>query len=213
MNATDSTNAPTDGDGWPRALDAVVAWLDSGGGADQLDVLYSSIEPELHPRVARVLDAFAAIAFDGADAPTRAELRERLLERVRAQDAADGEVQVWRRWDDGGDANALIRDASEGPFEKTSIPGIEVRRLFVDRAADRVSMLVRMAPGTSYPRHRHGGAEECFVLSGDLHHGDRVMRAGDFEVVDRGSVHDTQWTEGGCLLFLRSSLHDEILAA
>ena len=69
-----------------------------------------------------------------------------------------------------------------------------------------------MEPGASFPAHRHGGYEECFVLSGDLHHEQRVMRGGDFERVDGDSRHGKQWTEEGCLLLIHSSLQDELLA-
>ena len=85
-----------------------------------------------------------------------------------------------------------------------------MRQLFVDRKQRSATMLIRMDAGASYPGHRHGGLEECYVLEGDLHHDDRVMRAGDFEVVSEGSRHGRQWTEGGCLLLIRSSLDDEL---
>jgi anti-sigma factor ChrR (cupin superfamily) len=69
-----------------------------------------------------------------------------------------------------------------------------------------------MAPGTSYPAHRHGGAEECFVLEGDLRVGaDLHMRAGDFQRAEEGSVHPDQTTDHGCVLLIVSSTADEIL--
>ena len=76
-----------------------------------------------------------------------------------------------------------------------------------------VTMLIRMAPGTAYPAHRHGGAEECYVLEGDLHVGDDiVMHAGDYQRAEAGSTHPVQSTRGGCLLLLTSSLRDELVA-
>src|SRR4029077_15255305 len=102
--------------------------------------------------------------------------------------------------------------AAATPFEPTSIEGIDVRRLFVDEGADRVTMLIRMAPGTAYPAHRHGGVEECFVLEGDLEIGEEFeMNAGDYQRMDGGSAHPLQSTRGGCLLLLSSSRHDELL--
>jgi anti-sigma factor ChrR (cupin superfamily) len=73
-------------------------------------------------------------------------------------------------------------------------------------------MLVRMAPGSSYPPHLHASSEECFVVEGDLHVGDDlVMNAGDYQRAHGGSVHPVQYTEGGCVLFIMSSLHDELI--
>ncbi len=147
----------------------------------------------------------------------RADLRERLLARVRSERptgttapaaAAAPVLQPWKQW--AGAGGDVFRRHDDGGFEATAIAGSFVRRLHVDAAAGRSTMLVRMAPGTRFPGHRHGGHEECYVLSGDLRHGTRVMRGGDFERVDTGSRHDEQWTEEGCLLLIHSS-HSDVL--
>ena len=91
------------------------------------------------------------------------------------------------------------------------MPGVEARRLFVDSESDRVTMLVRMAPGSSYPAHVHGGPEECLVISGDLRIGPQHMKCGDFQRAVPGSTHVVQSTDEGCVLLIVSSLHDEIL--
>jgi anti-sigma factor ChrR (cupin superfamily) len=72
-------------------------------------------------------------------------------------------------------------------------------------------MMIRMAPGTSYPRHRHAAREECFVLQGELRVGDKQLRTGDFQVADRDSIHDVQSTETGCVLLIVSSQDDELV--
>jgi anti-sigma factor ChrR (cupin superfamily) len=87
-----------------------------------------------------------------------------------------------------------------------------VKRLFADTRRDSVTMLIRMAPGTEYPAHRHGGAEECLVLEGDIQVGDLSLRAGDYHCAQLDSVHDVTRTTGGCLLLIVSSQHDQLLA-
>ena len=72
-------------------------------------------------------------------------------------------------------------------------------------------MLFRMAPGSSYPAHRHSGPEECLVLSGDLRISDVRMVEGDYQFAAAGSEHTVQSTENGCLLLITTSLSDEIL--
>ena len=69
-------------------------------------------------------------------------------------------------------------------------------------------MLVRVAPGTVYPPHEHTGAEECYVIEGDLRVEGRVLRAGDYQYAPAGSSHAEQTTEGGCLLLIGASLAD-----
>jgi anti-sigma factor ChrR (cupin superfamily) len=156
-----------------------------------------------------------------AEAPDR-RLGERLrasIERTRPRrvPAAQAEppptpVQTWKSWAPDAPSTPMVYVAAgEEGFAPTGTPGVEVRRLFVDAANDRATMLVRMRPGSAYPAHCHAGIEECFVLAGDIHVGDRRMRAGDYQRADRSSVHAVQSTEGGCLLFIVSSLHDELL--
>jgi quercetin dioxygenase-like cupin family protein len=123
--------------------------------------------------------------------------------------------QVWRRWK--GDAGARARGglhiirAAEGDWERTAVPGVSVKPLSVDPDRRYVTMLVRMEPGSSYPIHRHAGAEECLVLQGDLEVGGETLHAGDYQHADEGSRHAVQSTEKGCLLLIVSSQEDELL--
>ncbi|MEM7244765.1 MAG: cupin domain-containing protein [Acidobacteriota bacterium] len=142
-------------------------------------------------------------------------LRDRLLARLDdPEPAAEDEpaVQAWRHWSPeravGGE---LVLSATESGWEATGTEGVEARRLFVDPVAERVTMLIRMAPGSSYPAHRHGGPEECYVIEGDLDVGGTIMTAGSYQRLEEGSEHPDQSTENGCLLFIVSSLHDRLL--
>ena len=152
------------------------------------------------------------------------DVKERLLARIRGEKGSEksrekpakAPVQIWKSWQGSTDAagtESIDRFVAhdDGEFEPTGAKGVSVRRLFVDPSRGFATILVRMEPGSSYPSHRHGGLEQCYVLSGDLRHGDRVMRGGDYEVVSEGSKHGKQWTEEGCLLLIHSSLHDQLL--
>ena len=147
-----------------------------------------------------------------ADPPSR--LRDRVLTAVRDEAEKAPSVQPWKSWSPSwGETRppALLSIlADEGGWEPTATAGIEARQLFLDRTARRVTMMVRMAPGSSYPAHRHGGAEECYVVSGDLRTGDVHMHAGDWQRADAGSRHPDQVTDGGCVLLLVSSLDDTL---
>ena len=150
--------------------------------------------------------AFAA----GRAVPPQAALRRRLMQRIRKR--ADSEIQVWKSWqEEPTDALNVVRAA--GGEWSTVMDGVHVKQLNVDPARGDVTMLVRMDPGSSYPSHRHGGAEQCFVLEGELHVGDdTTLQKGDFQCMREESVHGTQWTETGCLLLIVSSQRDELLA-
>lgn len=124
-------------------------------------------------------------------------------------------IQIWKQWASESARAApdfTFRAAGDGSdFQPTNVAGIEARRLFVDAENDRVTMIVRMQAGTSYPAHIHGAAEECYVLAGDLTVGTLAMKAGDYQRADVGTVHPVQSTERGCVLLLVSSQHDELI--
>jgi putative transcriptional regulator len=155
------------------------------------------------------------VCRDGAEALGRslppasppAGLKDRLMERIRSGAA----VQAWKQWrPDSPDDNVIVR-GGVSEWQPTAVEGVSVRRLFVDAAADRITMLVKMDAGTSYPAHRHGGVEECFVLEGDLYGPDFEMKAGDYQRLAGGSTHGVQGTRTGCLLFIVSSMNDDLL--
>jgi len=169
--------------------------------------------PQCHAELRDLEFVTGQLAYVSDVAPP-ARLSDRLLDRIEAEAGpppAAG-AQVWKRWDPqaASPPMATVR-AEEGSWEETDIEGIRVRRLFVDRARQSATMIVRMDPGARYPGHRHGGAEECYVVDGDLHVGDRRLQAGDYHRAELDSVHPVQWTESGCMLFIVSSLDDELL--
>lgn len=157
-------------------------------------------------------------------APVPDAVRDSLLARVAADAAGAGQsrgadaaaeaqaVQVWKQWADDSAAEMLVRRSDAQDWEPTTIEGIAIRRLSVDRARNQTTMLIRMAAGTAYPRHVHDGPEECYVLQGDLEVGDLVLHAGDYQRLAPGSMHPVQRTRGGCLLLIMSSLTDELVA-
>jgi quercetin dioxygenase-like cupin family protein len=155
----------------------------------------------------------------GRAAAPSPRVRERLLQRLEVERAPDLD-RAWRRWSSPEPVGASSAEfgpglyavaASAGAWEPIGIDGIDVKHLATDPARRFVSMLVRMAPGTSYPRHRHAGDEECFVVSGEVEVGGAKLRAGDYQKAAAGSVHEVQSTQTGCLLFIVSSQDDELL--
>jgi anti-sigma factor ChrR (cupin superfamily) len=90
-------------------------------------------------------------------------------------------------------------------------PGIFVKVLSSDTEKNYVSMLVRLAPGTDYPPHRHGGVEELHLLDGVLKVDDKTLYPGDFIHAEAGSMDHRVWSETGCTCVLMTSGRDELL--
>jgi quercetin dioxygenase-like cupin family protein len=89
--------------------------------------------------------------------------------------------------------------------------GLLCKLLSVDEDRSRVTMLVRLAPGTEYPAHRHSDFEELHLLHGELQIDDKKLHAGDFIRAEGGSADHRVWTETGCTCLLLTSLEDTIL--
>lgn len=158
--------------------------------------------------------AAAALGSSVTPVAPPAHVRQAILRAAAATrtgaPAPDDVRQVWKAWEGevAPDPLSLVR-AEEGVWQE-AMAGVLVKRLSLDPENRMTTMLIRMRAGTCYPRHRHGGAEECYVLEGDLHVGDLVMRSGDFQRAEADSVHVPQFTESGCLLLVTSSLDDEL---
>jgi len=133
---------------------------------------------------------------------------ERRVAEERRQVAAEARESMLRALPSG---SLLVRAASGG-WRDTSVAGVRCRVLHEDAAQDRRTALYQMDPGAVYPAHVHGGVEECYVLSGDLSHGEVVMGPGDYQRVEAESRHLRQATRDGCLLLIVCSMSDRLEA-
>ena len=94
------------------------------------------------------------------------------------------------------------------PEWKQVAPGIECKLLATDTESHRVSMLVRLAPGASYPPHTHAGVEELHLLDGELWIDERKLFPGDYNYGAAGTRDEHVWSETGCTCVLITSTKD-----
>ena len=132
-----------------------------------------------------VAQALAGVAAHGA-AP-RPEVKRRLLASLAPRPVPEG---------------FSFRFAADADWGPHPVPGIRMKVLALNRAAGYATLLLDVAPGTRFPAHHHGGAEECYVLSGSLYTCGRRMEAGDFLHADAETDHGELWTEEGCRVLL-----------
>ena len=64
------------------------------------------------------------------------------------------------------------------------------------------TLLLDVAPGTRFPPHHHGGAEECYVVSGSIFTCGRRLGPGDFVHADADTDHGELWTDEGAQVIL-----------
>ena len=98
---------------------------------------------------------------------------------------------------------------SEPGWEQVA-PGIECKLLATDTEMHRVSMLVRLAPGASYPAHTHAGVEELHLLDGELWIDGRKLVPGDYNYGAPGTGDERVWSETGCTCVLVTSTKDTL---
>ena len=147
-------------------------------------------------------EAAAAVSLSTGPIQPPAGLRDKVLQLANPQ--------VWKKWDGASSEDMHLVREGEGEWQRVR-EGVYAKQLYIDRTRDLVTMLVRMDPGARYVPHRHAAPEQCFVLKGDLRDKDVVCYAGDFQVLEPGSVHGAQWTKEGCVVLIVSSLRDELL--
>ncbi len=139
-----------------------------------------------------VVDRFAAWPSDVLR-PTRS-LHERLAERIAEETGVEPAIQARPDW-------------FEPAWEQVA-PGIQCKLLATDEERHRVSMLVRLDPGASYPPHTHAGVEELHLLDGELWIDDRKLFPGDYNYGAPGAGDDLVWSETGCTCVLVTSTRD-----
>jgi len=127
----------------------------------------------------------AILPLAAPDAEPSPDLRKRLMDRVAAGEKGRRTM-----------VGSLVR-ADDTPWEPSSMPGIETRRLFGEK-----TLLVRMAPGTVFPEHQHSAAEQCLILEGSIRAGPITAYAGDYTYMPKGSSHPPLISETGCTLLI-----------
>ena len=139
-----------------------------------------------------VLNRFASWPTDVLRPPT--SLQGRLALRIAEETGKQPVPPPARQW-------------SEPEWEQVA-PGIECKLLAADTERHRVSMLVRLAPGASYPAHTHAGVEELHLLDGELWIDGRKLVPGDYNYGAPGAVDERVWSETGCTCVLITSTKD-----
>jgi anti-sigma factor ChrR (cupin superfamily) len=134
--------------------------------------------------IAEIYDAAAMLASVVPAYEPPSDLKRRVMSRITAT------------------ARLFSIRADEGEWRPSGINGISVKVLSVDAERATTTLLLRAEPGAVYPSHRHSGAEECYVISGEVIIEGQRYRAGDFHHAGPGSAHDALRTDVGAEVLL-----------
>ena len=139
-----------------------------------------------------VVDTFAGWPTDVLR-PTAA-LQGRLALRIAEETGGQPVLPPASRWKD--------------PEWENVAPGISVKLLANDEETHLVSMLVRLAPGGTYPAHTHAATEELHLLEGELWIDGRKLYPGDYNLGRPGEGDQRVYSETGCTCLLVTSTKD-----
>jgi anti-sigma factor ChrR (cupin superfamily) len=102
--------------------------------------------------------------------------------------------------------------AGESGWKQLPIPGASIKLLSLERDRGYAVLLGKLEAGTRYPAHLNAGPEDFYILTGDLHIGDRKLVAGDFHHADTGSQHEENYSAEGCTLIAVLTTSDPLVA-
>jgi putative transcriptional regulator len=173
------------------ALADAVGALDPEERGD-LEARLVALPLDVRAEVAHIYDASVEIASRAIGETPPPGVRDALLTRIASP------------------SNHTIT-AADGAWVETPVPGVRMKILAIDRARDRVTMLLKGEPGARYPAHRHSGPEECYVLSGSVIVEGQVLRPGDFHHAEGESDHGEAWTDEGVEVLLVAAASDYLL--
>ena len=137
-------------------------------------------------------------------------LKTKVLRRIQAStdDTADHERQP----DLTSPSLRFLSGSEASGWKQLPVPGAWIKLLSFERHRGYAVLLGKLDAGVRYPAHTNAGPEDFYILSGDLHVGQRVLGPGDFHHADAGSVHVENYSIDGCTLLAVLTVDDPLVA-
>lgn len=167
-------------------------------------------DPELLAFTRSLLASGKAIALSAPPVGLPPGLKEKVLQRIEAEAApASGSrppgPDLWA-------GLSFMMAAETTGWKQLPIPGAWLKLLSLERERGYAVLLGKLDPGTRYPAHVNAGAEDFYILTGDLHVGQTVLHGGDFHHAEAGSQHEENFSEKGCTLLAVLTVDDPLVA-
>jgi quercetin dioxygenase-like cupin family protein len=116
---------------------------------------------------------------------------------------------LWRKIEEAAVASpaptSVTLRADEGSWRPVA-EGAEKKILFIDDTAGFETFLLRLGPGGRLPPHDHAGAEECYMLQGEMWIGDLRLTAGDYHLAPAGTRHEEIVSRAGALVLVHTAI-------
>ena len=106
----------------------------------------------------------------------------------------------------------FLMDAPSSQWKQLPIAGAWIKLLSAQPDRGYAVLLGKLDPGVRYPAHVNVGPEDFYILTGDLHVGDKALGPGDFHHADAGSAHQENYSVEGCTLLAVLTMDDPLVS-
>ena len=150
-----------------------------------------------------------ALALSAAAAPPP-RLKDLVLSRIASESpTSPAPLPAGGRRILPGVSAVLVADV---PWMPAALPGLDFKILNRDDARGYTTRLLRFAPGSTYPSHRHGGVEEVFIVAGSVSLNGVMLHAGDYCRSEPGTLETAAFSEEGGMAIIVSSDADQFVS-
>ncbi|MBL9174229.1 MAG: cupin domain-containing protein [Verrucomicrobiales bacterium] len=172
--------------------------------AAHLEAMAAS-DPEIRMEVDAFLAVTASLLRDLPAVPPPPRVRDRVLARIRELPRQQPPTAPIPQVPSFSEGFRFLRPAS-GEWSEGLHPGTRLQVLASNVRRNYMMLYIELDPGAVYPSHEHSGAEELFVVKGDLVTEGRHLQAGDFVHADPGTHHHDLVSPSGCQAILITPL-------
>lgn len=160
-------------------------------------------KPELLAFLRAVQSALEQVALTAPPVAPPVQLKQKILARLRPEAATRSEALV-------GGLRFITGNATD--WKPLPVPGTYLKLLSLQADRGYAVLLGKLDPGARYPAHTNAGPEDFYILTGDLHVGERVLGPGDFHHADAGSQHVENYSVAGCTLLAVLTTDDPLVS-
>ena len=168
---------------------------------------------ELQRSVHQLQRATDLLAMSSPPMPPPGALRDKVLKRIASlANGSEGSKPPTKSLPPLIPGLHFIDAPGAKDWKPLPIPGTYIKLLSLEKERGYAVLMGKLDAGARYPAHRNSGPEDFYILTGDLHIGNRRLGAGDFHHADGGSQHEENYSVEGCTLLAVLTVDDPLVA-
>jgi anti-sigma factor ChrR (cupin superfamily) len=170
--------------------------------------------PELREFLRSLQNAMDSLSLSVPAVQPPLDLKEKVLQEIQARggarQAAPQQGAVVSNPLPATEGLRFLAGADTG-WKPLPVPGAFIKLLSLQADRGYAVLLGKLEPGVRYPAHTNAGPEDFYLLTGDLHIGEHVLRPGDFHHAEAGSFHTENYSVEGCTLLAVLTTDDPLV--